>query len=152
MNATLSLERFAVLLEAYGAAPHRWPEAERVAALRLLDTDTLAQQQWQQAQALDALLDALPAPQAPAANAVNAVLARLPPAPTSPTTNWAKALWLDLTGWRLAAPTFVLALVAGLATGLWLQPTATASTESTLDWWQLSQLEGSRWTQLADAP
>lgn len=151
MNAPLSRERFAVLLEAYGAAPQRWPEAERAAALRLLDTDTLARQHWQQAQALDALLDTLPPPQPPTATALNAVLTRLPPANTSTTTSWAKALWLDLTGWRLAVPTFALALVAGFATGLWLQPNTT-TTDTTFDWWQLSQLEGSHWTQLADTP
>lgn len=54
-------ERFTALLEAYGADPRRWPEAERAEALALLAAGPpVLRQQLQEAAWLDARLDASP--------------------------------------------------------------------------------------------
>ena len=116
------------------------------------------QAEWQQAKALDSVLDALPPPQPVTARDVAEVMAGLPAAASAtPASTWLGELWLGIGGWRLAGPAYALALVAGLATGLGLQTLApqtgsTLAAESELDWWQLSQIEGSSWTQLADTP
>lgn len=58
-TAPLTAARFARILEAYGAEPRRWPEAERAAALAFLDArPELAKPMLEEARALDALLDA----------------------------------------------------------------------------------------------
>ena len=59
-NATsprLSLERFADLVDAYGARPERWPAAERPAALALLTDSGEARALRDQAETVDTLLD-----------------------------------------------------------------------------------------------
>ena len=53
----MTLDRFAVLLDAYGADPARWPDAERAAARALLDGSSEARARRDAAAALDALLD-----------------------------------------------------------------------------------------------
>jgi hypothetical protein len=53
----MTLDRFAVLLDAYGADPARWPDAERAAARALLDRSSEARARRDAAAALDALLD-----------------------------------------------------------------------------------------------
>jgi len=58
---TVTPERLAELLDAYGAAPDRWPEAERDAARRLIATSAVDRDRWAAAVELDRLLDALPA-------------------------------------------------------------------------------------------
>jgi hypothetical protein len=50
--------RFEALLESYGAALERWPEAEREPARRLLAVSDAARAAHQRALALDAALDA----------------------------------------------------------------------------------------------
>ncbi len=54
---TLSADRFKLILEAYGAEPSRWPDAERDAALRFLAEDARARTWLDEARALDGLLD-----------------------------------------------------------------------------------------------
>lgn len=156
MSQDFNAARFSALLEAYGAEPRRWPEAERALALDFARAHPDAEAEWQAAAHLDALLDSLPAPQPVSSREISAVLARLPQA--APALHWARDLWQSLTGWRLAAPAFAFALVAGLASGITLQAltpqtqTESTSSESTPDWWQFSQLQGSTWTQLASNP
>src|SRR5262249_61702206 len=53
----MTLDRFAVLLDAYGADPARWPDTERAAARALLDRSSEARARRDAAAALDALLD-----------------------------------------------------------------------------------------------
>jgi hypothetical protein len=60
-QTSVDLARLAQLLDAYGAAPAQWPEAERAGALRLLERDAQARALQQAALQLDALLDAAPA-------------------------------------------------------------------------------------------
>ena len=56
-QTTLSLERAAALLDAYGALPDRWPEAEREAMLALLAKSPELRAQRDAAAGLDSLLD-----------------------------------------------------------------------------------------------
>ena len=54
-------DRFATLVDAYGAAPDRWPAAERQAALAYLEATPAARALAAEAGRLDALLDRLEA-------------------------------------------------------------------------------------------
>jgi len=63
MMAEITQERLEQLLDAYGAAPARWPGEERAAAERLIARSQAARACWEEAAALDRLLDALPAEQ-----------------------------------------------------------------------------------------
>ena len=56
-QTTLSLERAVALLDAYGALPDRWPEAEREAMLALLAKSPELRAQRDTAASLDSLLD-----------------------------------------------------------------------------------------------
>jgi hypothetical protein len=56
----MGLDRFAELLDAYGARPERWPDGERAAALALLARSAQARALRDRAARLDALLDRLP--------------------------------------------------------------------------------------------
>lgn len=53
----MNLDRFAALVDAYGASPARWPEAERAAAMELMKTSPEARRLAEEADALDRLLD-----------------------------------------------------------------------------------------------
>jgi hypothetical protein len=52
----MTVERLVALLEAYGARPERWPEAERAAAAALLEQSAEARAHRDAAAALDAVL------------------------------------------------------------------------------------------------
>ena len=56
-QTTLSLERAVALLDAYGALPDRWPEAEREALLALLAKSPELRAQRDTVASLDSLLD-----------------------------------------------------------------------------------------------
>ncbi len=58
----VTLNRLGVLLDAYGAAPERWPEEERSAALALIDTSADAQALLEEARAVDGLLGQIETP------------------------------------------------------------------------------------------
>ena len=60
-DETMTLARFAELLNAYGAELSRWPEVERDAAQRLCAGDAEAMRLRATAEKLDALLNAVPA-------------------------------------------------------------------------------------------
>ncbi len=55
-------DRFATLIDAYGASPERWPTSERQAALAYLQATPAAQALVAEAGRLDALLDRLETP------------------------------------------------------------------------------------------
>jgi len=57
-NKAVNLERLVQLLDAYGGEPARWPDAERSAALRLIETDNEAHKLYSEACELDLALDA----------------------------------------------------------------------------------------------
>ena len=111
----MNLERFAVLIDSYGAEPRRWPAAERDAALAFAAVSTAADALMREAAALDALLDTDHAAAAtPAAR--RAVIAALPSTPVTAGQRWRELLAL-LGGWRIAVPAMAMALVAGINIG-----------------------------------
>ena len=75
----MTLDRFAALLDAYGADPARWPDAERAGAHALLDRSAEARARRDAAAALDALRDRAAA--APSSALAARILAQAPPAP-----------------------------------------------------------------------
>jgi hypothetical protein len=79
-DARMTPERLEALLEAYGAAAERWPEAERDAARQAIEASADARRLWQQAAHLDRLLDALRA-DAPSSALALRVLAAAPRPP-----------------------------------------------------------------------
>lgn len=58
MTVSVSADRFKAIVDAYGADPVRWPDAERDAALRFAADDVRARAWLDAARALDGLLDA----------------------------------------------------------------------------------------------
>lgn len=114
---TLDRARFEVLLDAYGADPERWPEAERAAALALLQRDPDARAMRAQAARIDALLG-LAEPVEPSPALVARILAAAP-APAG-----AKRRPLSFLrpraahAWRYVAAAAPLAAAAALT--LWL--------------------------------
>jgi hypothetical protein len=74
-------DRFATLIDAYGASPERWPASERQAALAYLQATPAAQALVAEAGRLDALLDRLEAP------AVHIDLARITATAQEPAAN-----------------------------------------------------------------
>lgn len=74
---SITLERLAELLDAYGGAPERWPDAERAAAQRLVDESVGARTLWEKALHLDRVIDALPS-QPPSSSLHAQVLAAMP--------------------------------------------------------------------------
>lgn len=78
----MQLDRFTALLEAFGADPKRWPDAERAAALAFAAAEPAAKALMRDAAALDALLDAAEAPGP--SDLLAARLARRAPGPRAP--------------------------------------------------------------------
>jgi hypothetical protein len=78
MKMNMSLDRLREIVEAYGAAAHRWPAAEREAALALLANEPKAQAWLDEALALDLLLDAAPEPDAPSDSLISRIMAARP--------------------------------------------------------------------------
>jgi hypothetical protein len=79
----MTLERFTAMVDAYGATPERWPEAERAGALALLAQSSDARTLRDAAAALDTMLDRAP-PATPDAELERRVLARTPRAKVAP--------------------------------------------------------------------
>jgi len=106
-SRTVSLERLGELLDAYGAAPERWPEAERAAAEDLVRRSPDARARMEQATALDRLLDAVPVVE-PSPALVAQVLGAAPR--SHPARAWRRALAVALP--LAAAATVVLWLAS----------------------------------------
>lgn len=53
----MTRERFKMLLDAYGGDPLRWPDAERAAALKFVESDAEARRMIEQERAFDRALD-----------------------------------------------------------------------------------------------
>lgn len=112
----MNTERLQTLIEAYGADPARWPEAERAAAAQLAAASG-ADTSLQQARALDAeLAAALPLPSLP--QGLRARILRSAPQPLRP---WWHELWQAMGGLRLAGPAFACAFSLGLGL-VWMLP------------------------------
>ena len=121
---TMTLVRFGELVEAYGARPERWPEAERFAAQRLIANDAAAARLWQSAQALDDALDAYSVPPASAR-----LRARVLEVPALAARNRRK--FAVRVAWAVA-----LSCVLGVLSGALTAPEESADDE----WSELAQL------------
>jgi len=111
----LSLTRLAAIIDAYGAEPDAWPQAEREPALALLERSPRAQQLLAEATALDSLLAAAPTLE-PSAELQRRVLAAAPRPRTSwlrRLDEWTAGLWPFSPRWQPAA-----ALVAAATLGV----------------------------------
>lgn len=105
----MGLERFEHLVDAYGADPRRWPEAERAAAEAFLAGSEAARTLAEDAARLDALLEAAPAPE-PSELLGHRVL-RAAPVRRSRVSRFG---WASGAGWAAAAAAGVL---VGLSLG-----------------------------------
>jgi hypothetical protein len=107
----MNIERFKILVEAYGADPSRWPEGERDAAVAFAETSPEARRLLAEAAALDRLLDA--AETTPAARALEErILATFSERPRS-FARWYDVLTARPLPWLPGA-----AIAASLALGL----------------------------------
>ncbi|MEN0652545.1 MULTISPECIES: hypothetical protein [Hyphobacterium] len=100
----MNIERFKAILEAYGADPDRWPEAERDDAVAFLRSERSAQAAHDAAAELDGLL----APAAISAMPSEILTARLLRAVPQPEF---------LADWKRVAAAAALALAIGLGGG-----------------------------------
>lgn len=111
MSTPMDMARFQALLDAYGASPARWPDAERAAAEAFMAVHPPARAARRQALPFDAMLDTLTPPPLPAdlaARIMAAVPDRQPvPVPVAANSN--------VRPWPMA-----LALAASAAIGLWV--------------------------------
>jgi hypothetical protein len=105
----MNIERFRSLLEAYGANPARWPEAERVAALLFAEQSAEARDALQEAAAFDRLLD-MTETQAATRALEDRILATFAERPAGQRTPW------FILGW-IPATAAVCSLALGLAVG-----------------------------------
>ncbi|WP_404712527.1 hypothetical protein [Sphingomonas sp. MMS24-J13] len=97
MADPMNVERFAVLLDAYGAEPGRWPEGERDAALAFVRADPRAAAMLEAAGEIDDLL-ASHRVSAPSTMLAAAIVARAPRRAWSRARLWWAALGLGLAG------------------------------------------------------
>jgi len=78
MQRQMTLQRLSEIVEAYGAAPHRWPADERAAALAFVSDHAAARQLVDAANELDRMLDAAPAAAPASADLVARIMAARP--------------------------------------------------------------------------
>ncbi|MDZ4380509.1 MAG: hypothetical protein U0942_04130 [Parvibaculum sp.] len=144
MRNEMTLERLREIVEAYGASPARWPQAERLAAEGLTSSSREAQALVADAARFDALLDMAPA-EAPSAALTERLMAARPRAvaplvPARPQKEKGFLRGLLEAVWpygsaAFPAGTLAAALVMGVALGsasdISLSLTGTAVTAST---------------------
>ena len=137
----MKLERFRALLEAYGAAPERWPEEERAAATALLADSDDARTLRRKAASLDDALDLVeaPAPSPELARRIEELVHDRPAAAVRSKPSLTHRLRAWRAAWRPAilAASGALGLAAGIAAA---QPPQTTSTA--FDTVELSALAG----------
>jgi hypothetical protein len=125
----MKLERFADIVDAYGADAARWPEGERLAALALLEQVPEAARLYREALALDSWLD-----ESSDARVPDALFARMEAmvpalavsAVPEPSSVWWRGGWL-----RWFAPP-VTAMAMGLLAGVVVPPPLATSTAGTV--------------------
>lgn len=103
---TMRLDRFRELLDAYGAEPRRWPEAERASAEQFMAENAVARALADEARGLDAWLDAGWSPETS-----ELTVARVVRAAPSPRAILSRLGLASGVGWAAAA-------AAGLLVGL----------------------------------
>lgn len=134
MRSEMTFKRLGEIVDAYGASPARWPEAERSAAEALLAVSAEARALVEEAGRFDALLDMAPAGVPSAALAGRLMAARPRPAapsgrPVAPRRRATGILGALLeTVWPYGSPAFPAgALAAALVLGLALGSTSNIS-------------------------
>jgi hypothetical protein len=130
----MTLKRFKALVAAYGTEVSRWPEAEREAALNLLQTNQQASEIFKSAAGLDETLGVLPQPEA-ADDAFLKRLATIPFAARSLGENTPTTFGEFMRGFfpaRKLVPQG-LGLAAFGAFGIWLGVTATAPEQNIVE-------------------
>lgn len=110
---SMELARFAEILDAYGADPRRWPDAERDAAAALLAASQDARSLRDDAAALDMLLDLSAAP-APSPELMADILAGAAPRGLRA---WLADFWPFGPAWQPASA-FAAAAILGIAVGI----------------------------------
>jgi len=114
----MTMERLHDLLDAYGAAPSRWPEAERDAAEAMIASSDEARAAFAEAARLDAMLDEAAPP--PAADRLGWRLRGLGPRAEPARIEARRSSWFGATPMaalaRVAA--IALALVGGVGIGI----------------------------------
>ena len=119
----MDTNRFAELLDAYGADPRRWPAAERAAALALAQASTEARRLLEEATSVDALLAAPPGI-TPSSDLAARIMAQLPAEPASMSQSFSlrlTGLLREMSPFRILWPqmaTLALALSIGIGVGL----------------------------------
>ncbi len=105
----MNIQRFKTLVEAYGANPARWPEAERAAALLFAEQSAEARDVLHEATAFDRLLDT--AETHPATRALeDRILATFPERTAKQRAPWFTMRWIP-------AAAVACSLALGLAVG-----------------------------------
>jgi len=124
-------ERIFELIDAYGADPHAFPEAERDAVRkRLAEAPGLFAAALEQARSLDTMLARLPEPAVPEALRAS-ILAAAPQAPKPAATGLRGRLFGRLPNWIPAGA--VASLAMGLLIGVNVSVPASMATASTDD-------------------
>jgi hypothetical protein len=112
----MTIDRLRTILDAYGAAPARWPEAEREAALALIAQSPEARAAVDEAGALDATIDVYGNPAENAINPLKLVAAITAQSQDNPQQAQAKQAARITIGWPNFAG-LAAALVAGFLVG-----------------------------------
>jgi hypothetical protein len=114
----MTIDRLREILDAYGAAPERWPAAERDAALALLAESAAARALVDAARRLDALLDRLPTPEPRAdADELAARIAAAEPRRSPPTVVPLRRAANDRLPWAWPS---LAGIAAAAALGFWI--------------------------------
>ncbi|PKQ07552.1 MAG: hypothetical protein CVT72_02765 [Alphaproteobacteria bacterium HGW-Alphaproteobacteria-11] len=126
MTNEITIERLKEIVDAWGASPSRWPEAERRAAEALLAASSEARGLVAEAQSLDALLDAAPVEAPSAALMARLMAARPRPVASAPSVKSAEprgrwralvdAVWPDGSP-AVAAGTLAASIMLGVMVG-----------------------------------
>jgi hypothetical protein len=112
MSSPMTPERFIEIVEAYGAAPNRWPDDERLAALAMM-TDERCAQTLRWATELDQELDAAASPRLETSSfLVGQIVGAFPQ--SAPLARWRPLLW--------PAAAMAACVAAGIAIGAQLPP------------------------------
>ncbi|NMM44500.1 hypothetical protein HH303_08415 [Rhodospirillaceae bacterium KN72] len=119
METTMTKERFLEILDAYGADSRRWPESERIDALRFAASgDAMIMEAVAEAQSLDAMLDGAAVPTL-SPQAMARLRAHAHPSPLAPLSaaihkllQWQGPIWQPAGA---LAASLILGLTLGLA-------------------------------------
>lgn len=136
----LDLDRFHTIVDAYGADPSRWPEAERTAALSLLASSSESKATVDEAAQLDRMLDRVPMLQP--SPQLERIVAAIPESNSSTSSSYELGNWLSTVSlsavWKTAVAA-TLAVVLGIITGVATLDPIDDSTSSA-DWEDFASL------------